>query len=89
MEAAHLRYADARYSKLDTGRGRKPDDKWAVPLCADCHREGPEAQHNSNERAWWEKIGIDPLLVALLLWGATGDEAAGEQIIAEHRRRRK
>ena len=31
-EAAHIRYADAKHNKTETGAGRKPDDCWTVPL---------------------------------------------------------
>ena len=38
----------------------KPDDRRTVPLCRDCHLDGPKAQHRTNERAWWEALGIYP-----------------------------
>src|SRR5688500_1721865 len=72
-EAAHIRYADPTWGKLFTAKGQKPDDKWAVPLSAELHRSGPEAQHDENERQWWTKHGIDPCQVAAALWSASGD----------------
>ncbi len=78
VEAAHIRYPDMRFGKRPTGMGEKPDDQWVVPLSPTMHRE----QHAfGDELAWWQSKGIDPLIVALALWKATGDDEAGEEII--------
>lgn len=79
-EAAHVRYASAAHGKVETGAGRRPDDRWVVPLCPAHHREGADAQHNHNERDWWEQHGIDPLVIAALLWSCTGDDEAARHI---------
>ncbi len=68
-EACHVRYADAKYGKRESGLGRKPDDKWTVPLSPDLHRLANASQHAGNERKWWEQFGVDPLEVAKKLWG--------------------
>jgi hypothetical protein len=81
VEAAHIRYADPTYGKASTGLGTKPDDRWTVPLCAEHHRTGTDAQHAGNERIWWTQHGIDPLAVALKLHAASGDDEAGEMIV--------
>jgi hypothetical protein len=48
--------------------GRKPSDEFAVPLCRVHHR----AVHRSrDERAWWQRAGIDPIKVARKLWKDT------------------
>jgi len=70
-EAAHVRYADASHGKSETGAGRKPDDRWVVPLCPELHRLNKGCQHDSDERAWWKQFGVDPLAVAKQLWGKT------------------
>lgn len=55
-DAAHIRAAAPQYGKRYTGKGEKPSDKWAVPLCRDHHRE----QHDrGDELAWWASYGID------------------------------
>lgn len=78
-EAAHVRYAEFRLGKRAVGIGEKPDDRWTVPLTADEHRE----QHAfGDERGWWVSKGIDPLTVALALWGVSGDEEAAELVLA-------
>ena len=58
--AAHIRsgYPDAGWRA--TGMGEKPDDWRTLPLCALDHLNGPNAQHRSNERAWWAAMGIHP-----------------------------
>uniref|UniRef100_A0A2A4YRR0 Uncharacterized protein n=1 Tax=OCS116 cluster bacterium TaxID=2030921 RepID=A0A2A4YRR0_9PROT len=47
-----------------TGMQEKPHDKWTVPLCAWCHREGPNAQHKMNECKFWKERNIDPVETA-------------------------
>ena len=47
--------------------GRKVSDRFTVPICR-LHRE---LHRKGNERAWWEKQAIDPLLVAASLWAKT------------------
>ncbi len=48
--------------------GRKVSDEFVVPLCRIHHREVHRA---GDERAWWQKTGIDPIEVAYRLWGNT------------------
>lgn len=77
VEAAHLRHGL-------TGMGRKPDDRLAVPLCAWCHREGPNAQHKMNEMVFWSLAMIDPFSIASFLYkeyGGTGGKAKGPRKI--------
>lgn len=83
VEAAHIRYSDAAWEKVNPGIGRKPDDKWTIPLSAEMHRLNRNAQHNGNERSFWERHEIDPLSIALKLWGVSGDYEAGMRIILE------
>lgn len=83
VEAAHIRFADKAWGKPLTGIGVKPSDRWCLPLSPDKHRE----QHAAgNERTWWKKQGVDPLVVATRLYfEAAGDLAKGEAIILEIR----
>ena len=76
-EAAHIRYADERAGKRQTGIGEKPSDQWTIPLCGNHHR----AQHSMGEREFWKSVGADPILIALSLYSVSGDREAGEQII--------
>ncbi|GGD11799.1 hypothetical protein [Aureimonas glaciei] len=81
-EACHIRYGDATRKKKRGGTGIKPDDFWTVPLHPDEHRD----QHSTNEFAWWQRQGIDPLTIASLLYAVSGDVEEGRKIIANARR---
>ena len=70
--AAHIRYQSAVHGKRE-GMSRKPNDKFAVPLCASCHTDGIKAQHKIGERAFWSGVGIDPLLLCDRLYPKRGD----------------
>jgi hypothetical protein len=83
VEAAHVRYADRAYGKRMTGIGEKADDRFCVPLSREFHAE----QHKGSERAFWAAHGIDPIAVALSLWGCSGDDDAGEAVIRAARER--
>lgn len=61
-DAAHIREGSERHDKPMTGMGRKPDDKWCLPLCHDCHA----AQHRfGTELAWWKIIKLNPFKLAI------------------------
>lgn len=79
-EAAHVRYASAAFGKA-SGLGKKPHDKFAVSLCAECHRLAKHAQHNRNEEAFWIGIDINPLLVAERLWERRFDPLAMRMVV--------
>jgi hypothetical protein len=70
-DAAHVR------TGTDGGIGRKPGDRYAVPLCTACHAK----QHRVGELAFWSALRIDPLNVALRLWTVSSDVEAGERIV--------
>lgn len=55
IQAAHVR--------LGTGGGTamKPSDRWLVPLCDNCHIH---TQHARGERTFWNKLDIDPKVLA-------------------------
>lgn len=62
-ECAHIRYGDPEHGKPMTGMGEKPDDRWVLPLTPEEHRLANDAQHRSNERAWWRSKGLNPLIL--------------------------
>lgn len=78
VDAAHIRFGDLARDKPPAGMGMKPDDKWVLPMCRECHR----TQHQQNERAFWAKCGIDALELAECLYECTGDEAKARALIA-------
>ena len=76
-EAAHVRMGRPGLGKRHVGKGEKPDDKWTVPLCGECHRF-----QSKNENVFWEfQVQRDPVVLALALWAATGNHELGEQIV--------
>lgn len=81
IEAAHIRFADDTYAKRGSGLQQKPHDCWAVPLTAEQHR----LQHTKAERDFWDKVGIDPVLIAALLYCHSGDDNAATQVIRNAR----
>jgi len=81
VEAAHVRMGNPLYGKRQAGMGEKPNDAFTLPLCAAHHDE----QHSMNEAAFWMELSIDPLQLALSLFGSSGDEESAEQIIRVHR----
>jgi len=71
-EPAHVR------TGTDGGVGMKPGDRYAVPLCANCHAR----QHRVGELTFWSALCFDPLNVALRLWTVSADLTAGERIVS-------
>ena len=58
----HLRFVQPR------ALGRRVSDEFTVPLCRIHHRE---LHRQGDEAAWWGKLSIDPVPVALRLWQHT------------------
>ncbi len=80
MDPAHIRAGSLMHGKEPAGGGQTSDDRWALPLCRIHH----DQQHDQNEMEFWARHGIDPFLLALVLWGLTGDEYAARQVIELH-----
>jgi hypothetical protein len=80
-EAAHLRFSDARWGRINSGMSAKPSDRWATPLGAGHHRED---QHRRSERAFWERLGIEPGALASDLYAAYQAGADGSAIVAKY-----
>lgn len=66
--AAHVRMASSYHGKPQAGIGAKPDDCWTVPLCSGCHTDDPNSQHRVGESAFWERVDLNPILIALKLF---------------------
>jgi hypothetical protein len=62
--------------------GRRASDEFIVPVCRVHHRE---LHRSGDEAAWWRRLNIDPLPIALRLWQQTrGDgewSALGEAVM--------
>jgi hypothetical protein len=89
--AAHVRMGCNALGKKTAGTGRKPADRWAVPLCGDCHLRDNDSQHKVGERQFWYGVGINPLLVCQHLWVQREDlmamRAAIFAVVAEREQR--
>ena len=83
IHAAHLRAASPRYGKLAVGIAQKPDDSWTTPLCIEHHILGETAQHRDQELSFWKQHEIDPFVLALALWRASGDDELAFLILSE------
>ena len=79
-EAAHVRLQSAAHNKRG-GIGKKPADKWALSLCATCHRTDRDALHQIGEELFWHILGINPLLVCERLHKQRGDMIAMRAVI--------
>jgi Putative HNHc nuclease len=58
-DAHHLRFAQ------HPALGRKVSDEFVVPLCRGHHRE---VHRCGDEAGWWKMAGIDPTVIARVLW---------------------
>lgn len=85
--AAHLRMTVA--GKSMAGVGAKPDDRYALPLCAACHTDGPKAQHFIGEPAFWRALGLDPHAIADELATASPNIEAMRTVVFKAREGRK
>lgn len=56
IEAAHVRYSDARRGIVNPGLQAKNHDRNANPLCRHHHQHD---QHRRAERAFWSSLGKD------------------------------
>jgi hypothetical protein len=76
-EAAHLRAANVRYGKKQTGMQEKAHDRWTIPLCGRCHRD----QHHVGEESFWKSLKINPWVLCMSLWNATGDYELAMEVL--------
>ena len=70
----HIKFAEQR------AMGRRVSDRFTVPICRLHHRE---LHRRGNERAWWQRQGIDPLAIAATLWGKTHAVAPAAALAAD------
>lgn len=65
--------------------GRRVSDEFTVPVCRIHHRE---LHRSGDELAWWRRLNIDPLPVALKLWQhsrAEGKPFQGTEAVTQGR----
>ena len=79
----HIRIGSQFHGKEETGGGQKSDDRWTLPGCRKHH----EQQHAmGSEKNFWLMYRLDPFLLALVLWGLSGDDHAAVKVIRLHAR---
>lgn len=78
VQAAHLRFSDAAKGRINSGLQSKPSDKWATPLCASHHLHD---QHSAAERAFWERLGVDPGDLCMALYAAYLADEDGAAVV--------
>ena len=61
-QAHHLKCTGER------GIGKKSSNRWAVPLCSECHMNGVERVGSRQEAAWFRERGILCLDLAAALY---------------------
>lgn len=76
----HLQGGSLVHGKEAAGGAEKSDDRWTLPGCRVHH----DKQHSMNEINFWKLYSIDPFLLALVLWGLTGNEYAAVEAIRIH-----
>lgn len=79
-EAAHVRMSSGARGKAG-GMRKKPDDKYALPLCSPCHTRDPDSQHKVGELIFWHRVGLNPLAVCDRLHARRGDVVAMRAVI--------
>jgi hypothetical protein len=83
----HIRAGSALHGKEPAGAGQTADDRWTLPGCR-AHHDEQHGSRDAGELAFWNRFGIDPFLLALVLWGLTGDTWAAVQVVQAHARMR-
>ncbi len=73
----------------DRGMGMRSSDKFAIPMCADCHLNGIERAGSKNEWTWFKSRGVNPLDLAAGLWAVTGNLEAMRAVMLAHKEREK
>jgi hypothetical protein len=76
-DAHHIRFSQPR------AMGRRVSDEYTVPLCRSHHRA---LHRRGDERAWWESVKIDPLVIAREMWGRNRLNGAAPEKIAPSQR---
>jgi hypothetical protein len=77
-QAHHLKCTGER------GAGKKSANRWAVPLCYECHINGVERAGSREEAAWFRKRGILCLDLAAALYANSHSLAAMMTVLKTH-----
>lgn len=89
VQAAHIRVGSRAHQKRPTGIGEKPGDRWSVPLCVDCHLDGPGALHKVGEEPFWRAAAVDPFALARCLYSAFLSSNSAVEVGHQKRKRER
>lgn len=81
VEVCHIRIGFPEAGWREFGRSERPHDQRTYPGCPWCHRLDKDAQHNTNERDWFEGIGVYPPALVAALREAFETGADGRAVI--------
>lgn len=83
VQVCHIRvgYPEAGDGWREFGGAEKPHDWRTYPACPSCHLDGPGAQHRTNERTWWENLGVHPPELCAALVEAFSCGQSGEKVL--------
>ena len=79
-EAAHIRMSSGAHNKHG-GKAKTPADRWALPFDRACHQNDPDSIHKIGELAFFQFLGIAPLLVCERLYAKRGDLVAMRAVV--------
>ena len=69
----------------ERGIGKKSSNKWAIPLCYECHINGVERVGSRREAAWFRERGILCLDLAAALFANSHSLKAMMNVLKRHR----
>lgn len=85
VHVAHIRAGYPADGWRPTGAAEKPSDRRCAPLCPSHHLYGPQAQHATGERAFWDRLGVHPPTMCAALQRAFAAGETGVRALASVR----
>jgi hypothetical protein len=85
VEVCHIKVGFPLAGWRAFGHAEKAHDRRTVPLCSECHRTGPRAQHanlGGDERTFWERLGVYPPAFCAALVEAYEEKTDGAYVIS-------
>jgi hypothetical protein len=79
-EAHHVLMSSGAHNK-HRAKGKLPADCWALPFDRACHQNDRDSIHRIGEIAFFQFLGIAPLLVCERLYAKRGDLVAMRAVI--------
>lgn len=78
VHVAHVRAVSQEHGKPYTAKGRKPSDRWTLPLCPPHHTGDVSrikvSQHSMDEIDFWSALGVHDVFQVCLDLSAAYDQ---------------